>query len=1571
MSDSGDTPQNDRSELPNHEEMSALQGLLSRLGGGIMFEEMMHMHLSSSRIKQMIAGIETGLPDQMLCSLNELCDALSVSTEENISPAAVEALVAALVPVIAQECSADVELLAVRALSNLMEAMPPACGVVANSGAPQHLCAKLLSIEFIDLAEESLRAIEKLSVEHSRQLFECNAMMAVLAYFDFFGTAIQRSALQTVANMCGHARQSNLGAITDSISQLAGFLSYGDPKLIELASISFERLANAFKSNENDVLEQVLPAQAVRSLVGLLRSPVSLKIHSSVTFTLRTACENSPNLERECVGADLIETISEALKSDILPLASQANSAQSRSASQTHEVLFLADKLLPEVPRNQSTSETQAPPPTQSEPETGRSSRTPRRRRLEASEKTESLRSRSTRSHRPPAVTSSPPPKSKSTHVLLEKPDLLTKFGEMLFETLLEVYDHNINPKVRSMCLGLILKIAHFSSSEGLAKFVAPLRVSAFVAGLLCLNDAGPVCEGVRITEELFMKLPKELQSFFHREGVIHHCEKLANQTSPWHWAGSNNKTTQLLGCLLRAPFIAPLMQSSSQSSSVEADVVGLEGSDEQKQEVEMLAKRLLRSNFAQLPPESQEYEILTGLKEISSSLLTGELDQATSSLRRLAELLASPSGVTVFELVSSGVISSVITFLNSPPTQTLFARVKTFVEVRVDAKERESEYGTKSPTLILLLVRALQKTLVQVEQYPLFLHGSGGALGSNGGDSIASMKALTQPFKLRLQRIEGDTIVKEHSSSPVMIEALASILAIEDFLAPKVAPVHTPSVQSSARLDLDDDDFALPQGSQSEKKKTRRVASFSAKSSPSPGQDESESDSKQPTMESVCEAADANDDNEDMEDEEEEDDDDDDDGGMLGQSESPFHSTNTPVIDVALAAHTPSSTASPPARPILPSPRSSPSPRMMGRPNSTPATPVHPSVPQHNLVLFYEGMRLDYHLSIYQVLHHFALTQGERSLQSMWQRTHTIQYCSVDADLPQLSLPPLELNPSVPLPLPALITQLMSEEHQTEITRLVPVPSMFPELPSDATREVLFLLRVLNDISANWRFVVEPNEGTAPPLVAPAEFVSARLTTKLARQLDDPLTLCAASLPKWCSNLPIVCPFLFGFDTRVHRLIASAFGTARSLHAFQTRQSKHVQEASTVRIARIQRQKVRVNRTKILESAMKVMNLYASSKAMLEIEFFDEVGTGTGPTMEFFTLVANKLKEKTLTLWIDSAPTSESPFVECPLGLYPRPCKATDPVYVDMSRKQLTSPEMFHFIGQLVAKSMVDSRLVELPLNDVFVKLVRGDQVFVQDLIGVAPEVAKTLSHLQGMSQSYKNIRASDATAEEQEKQIAAIWYGNTEATLDDLCLSFCLPSDSNFELIPGGNEISVTLDNLDSYIEALVDAHIGSGVRAQVLAFREGFSTVFSIHHLQPFSVNEVEILVCGEHRQLSLQALRQHTKADHGYTINSTAIQTFFEIVEEMDAAAQRRLIMFITGSPRLPVGGLATLNPRLTIVRKTPEQGRSADEYLPSVMTCANYLKLPDYSSKEVMRNRLELAISDGQGSFHLS
>lgn len=57
--------------------------------------------------------------------------------------------------------------------------------------------------------------------------------------------------------------------------------------------------------------------------------------------------------------------------------------------------------------------------------------------------------------------------------------------------------------------------------------------------------------------------------------------------------------------------------------------------------------------------------------------------------------------------------------------------------------------------------------------------------------------------------------------------------------------------------------------------------------------------------------------------------------------------------------------------------------------------------------------------------------------------------------------------------------------------------------------------------------------------------------------------------------------------------------------------------------------------------------------------------------------------------------------------------------------------------------------------------------------------------------------------------------------------------------------------------------------------------------------------------------------------------------------------------------------------LTVVLRPAEAGSTADASLPSVMTCQNYVKLPNYSSLEVMRGRLDIAVKEGAGAFHLS
>lgn len=61
-------------------------------------------------------------------------------------------------------------------------------------------------------------------------------------------------------------------------------------------------------------------------------------------------------------------------------------------------------------------------------------------------------------------------------------------------------------------------------------------------------------------------------------------------------------------------------------------------------------------------------------------------------------------------------------------------------------------------------------------------------ACSSGDGSSLSSgLAALAQPFKLRLARAEHEKQLKDYSSNVVLIEPLASMTAVEDFLWTRV----------------------------------------------------------------------------------------------------------------------------------------------------------------------------------------------------------------------------------------------------------------------------------------------------------------------------------------------------------------------------------------------------------------------------------------------------------------------------------------------------------------------------------------------------------------------------------------------------------------------------------------------------------------------------------------------------------------------------------------------------------------------------------------------------------------
>jgi E3 ubiquitin-protein ligase TRIP12 len=45
----------------------------------------------------------------------------------------------------------------------------------------------------------------------------------------------------------------------------------------------------------------------------------------------------------------------------------------------------------------------------------------------------------------------------------------------------------------------------------------------------------------------------------------------------------------------------------------------------------------------------------------------------------------------------------------------------------------------------------------------------------------------------------------------------------------------------------------------------------------------------------------------------------------------------------------------------------------------------------------------------------------------------------------------------------------------------------------------------------------------------------------------------------------------------------------------------------------------------------------------------------------------------------------------------------------------------------------------------------------------------------------------------------------------------------------------------------------------------------------------------------------------KADHGYNLDSKSIRNLLHVMSELNGVQRREFLQFVTGSPKLPIGG----------------------------------------------------------------
>ncbi|KAJ3161978.1 Ubiquitin fusion degradation protein 4 [Geranomyces michiganensis] len=1154
---------------------------------------------------------------------------------------------------------------------------------------------------------------------------------------------------------------------------------------------------------------------------------------------------------------------------------------------------------------------------------------------------------------------------------------------------------------------------------------------------------------------------------------------------------------------------------SSTPLPSTSGNVTALNGSSCSEQDVHDWIVSQCQAILDATPSAISADHVLDILRDLVAQL-DKDADAPLDVLHKIAFHFAGTGAadggisVTGFEMLGSGILTALATYLTSPGardvpaqspdsdrlkyTSNVTARLKAFLHVFLNGPSPDQKNRAFYVSgAFKRLVQTLQESLSRVERFQVaaavpsssttrpqsaysFMYGSSGtSAAAQQRESSNPSLQLTRQLKLKLMAADPATTPKSFQALTIGVHAVATYKALEDYLKSRVGtmPGMEPARSENKNTGAEDVPASDVGG-----------AAGAASTDASPGAAGNGAEEAAGTGQHASEQA-GNDFDHDEGDEMDDDDpygDDDDDmdenilnvSDLLLNTEEASRSQrrrqsqpSTPpegnadkmgdgtalrrdsVIDVRNESSNRPSVSAPSATPAT-SP-TTPASKATARTtapskSSTPcsyASVAKAATPDFDIEFTIADVTVPKHSTIFASLFKHASEAG--GVPDVWATTYTVTWRKVPKGEGDGAAADKQRMTSDEKPISAY-----------PMAGKLPFSTVIPEGISleGADGQVLNLLRILHGLNTRWAEVyateeavvddgelfqggstaLKLQEGSQPvervavtsrtdapvrlEVLPPAAFSNTKLTAKLNRQLDEPLIVASDVLPNWCAALAKHFSFLVPFETRLVYLQSTSFGYSRSMGRWQQQQNQAAQnsgaggagshsESGAQHLGRIQRQKVRIARNRILDSMIKVMELYGSTQALLEVEFFDEVGTGLGPTLEFYSTVCRDIRTrggvtvgpgtKRIKIWRDDDGAVDSALdlnpqqahLNPPLGFFPAPMRSGD----EQSEEGKRALSLFQALGTFVAKALLDSRLIDLPFSPIFLEMVVGEE----------EEKESALEHAVGpcgrSAAEFHLVRHIDPALYKallDLKKYSAGTPSLSGARIEDLYLDFTLPGYPHIELCEGGKDKAVDASNVRSYVERVVDLTVGAGVAKQVRAFRAGFDAVFPATDLASFSVQELAVLVGGTGEDAegtwSPQTLRDAIRADHGFNADSPTVQHLITYMSQLTPFQRREFLQFVTGSPKLPIGGFANLSPPLTVVRKTVESdnsspgksgsggngkgagvsgGSNTHDYLPSVMTCANYLKVPEYRDVETLKARFDLAVREGQGCFHLS
>ncbi|XP_049280993.1 E3 ubiquitin-protein ligase Su(dx)-like isoform X2 [Anopheles funestus] len=264
---------------------------------------------------------------------------------------------------------------------------------------------------------------------------------------------------------------------------------------------------------------------------------------------------------------------------------------------------------------------------------------------------------------------------------------------------------------------------------------------------------------------------------------------------------------------------------------------------------------------------------------------------------------------------------------------------------------------------------------------------------------------------------------------------------------------------------------------------------------------------------------------------------------------------------------------------------------------------------------------------------------------------------------------------------------------------------------------------------------------------------------------------------------------------------------------------------------------------------------------------------------------------------------------------------------------------QYFKFIGRFIAMALYHGRFIYSGFTMPFYKRMLNKKLTTKDIETIDPEFYNSL------------IWVRDNNIDECGLEL---WFSVDFEVLGQII---------HHELKDNGDKERVTEENKEEYISLMTEWRMTRGIEEQTKTFLDGFNEVVPLEWLKYFDERELELMLCGM-QEIDVDDWQRNSIYRH-YNRNSKQVVWFWQFVRETDNEKRARLLQFVTGTCRVPVGGFAELmgsnGPQRFCIEKVGK-----DTWLPRSHTCFNRLDLPPYKSYDQLVEKLNYAIEETEG-----